>query len=209
MRNSGAERGIRGGARRRLSLASALAILAYGCTAAPPPGEAADDVDTSAAASPDDPGKATLDLLFGDHPRLLSPREESDIVEALGFTMSEDRTQLVDSTCGLPITWSVRYLDLGADARPEVVVDYGNACTSGMAGTSVTIFTRSDDGGLDVALSLPGLIAEVRPRRDGLFSDLLIGGPGFCFGVWRWADGTYEHLQNEPQSPGGCDRTEP
>jgi len=44
----------------------------------------------------------------------------------------------------------------------------------------------------------------VRPMDSG-FADLLVGGPGFCFGVWRWNGITYAHVRNEPQAPGGCE----
>jgi hypothetical protein len=44
----------------------------------------------------------------------------------------------------------------------------------------------------------------VRPTDSG-FADLLVGGPGFCFGLWRWNGIAYAHVHNEPQAPRGCD----
>ena len=33
-----------------------------------------------------------------------------------------------------------------------------------------------------------------------------IGGPGFCFPVWRWNGKQYVHHGQAAQEPGGCDQ---
>jgi hypothetical protein len=126
-----------------------------------------------------------------------------DIVRVLGVRLSAGGS-LVDSTCGQPVMPSIRFPDLNGDGVPEVVVESGNGCTSGMAGTSVWAFVRDPQGRFQPNLGFPGMIAEIRTAAEGEFPELLIGGPGFCFGVWRWDGRAYVHARNEPQEPGGC-----
>lgn len=156
-----------------------------------------------------DPGLRTHEdvvssLLFSGTASKLSVEERTTIAGSLGLVVSPDGTQLLDVTCGQPVSTSVRVRDLNADGRAEVVVDWGNTCTSGMAGTSVAVFVKDVNGRYNANLGVPGLIAEVRPAESG-FADLLVGGPGFCFGLWRWNGVAYAHVRNEPQAPEGCE----
>ena len=76
----------------------------------------------------------------------LSTGEQIDIARSLALTVSRDATESLDGACGLPVSTRMSFPDLNGDGSPEVVVDYGNACTSGMAGTSVALFVK-DPGG--------------------------------------------------------------
>jgi hypothetical protein len=157
------------------------------------------------AGSPPDAGASPgASLLFTSGAGSLSGSEQTAIFETLGFVLSEDGRDLVDGTCGQPVNRAVRFEDLNADGTDEVIVDYGNACISGMAGTSVMVFIRDAGGGLRGHLGVPGLIAEVLASEPGAYPNLLIGGPGFCFAVWGWDGEGYAFLRNEPQTPDGC-----
>ncbi len=145
-----------------------------------------------------------MSLLFREGSGGLSTGEQIDIARSLALTVSPDATELLDGACGLPVSTRMSFPDLNGDGGPEVVVDYGNACTSGMAGTSVALFVKDPSGHYRLGLGVTGLIAEVRTSTTPGFADLLIGGPGFCFGVWHWNGREYAHVRNEPQAPGGC-----
>jgi hypothetical protein len=134
----------------------------------------------------------------------LSEQDQADIVHALGLLLAAAGT-VVDPVCGQPVSPELGFPDLDSDGSPEVVVQAGNTCLSGMAGTSVWVFVRDASGRFQSNLGFPGLIAEVLPSRSRGFSDLLIGGPGFCFPVWRWDGREYAYLRSDPQAPGGCD----
>ena len=67
------------------------------------------------------------------------------------------------------------------------------------------LFIRDPAGNLKPHLGFPAASADPLPERNEGYPDLLIGGPGFCFAVWRWNGASYEHLRNDPQMPGGCD----
>ena len=148
--------------------------------------------------------QAALALLFPQDAPTLTLADQLGLLRALGFRLEEDESALLDDACGQPVTHQIRGEDLNGDGTLEIIVDYGNACLSGMAGTSVMLFVRDASGTLRSNLGLPGLIAEVLPTQNLGYSDLLIGGPGFCFTVWRWNGEQYAHLRNEPQAPGGC-----
>ncbi len=73
------------------------------------------------------------------------------------------------------------------------------------AESSVILFIRNAVGRYTAHLGFPGRGAVPLESRSHGYPDLLIGGPGFCFAVWRWDGTTYVHLRNDPQAPGGCD----
>ena len=145
-----------------------------------------------------------VDTVFPGGADGLSERDRADIARALGLHVDDDGS-VVDDVCGQTLSPEVRFLDLDDDGTPEVVVDAGNTCTSGMAGTSVWLFVRDGGGRYRSNLGFPGMIAEVLSTRSLGFPDLLIGGPGFCFPVWRWDGREYAYLRSDPQAPGGCD----
>jgi hypothetical protein len=158
----------------------------------------------AAAARADDVAGAKL--LFAKTPGALDQAQRVAIFRQLGLRVSDDGTGLVDDTCGQPATAEVQIRDLNGDKVDEVLITYGNSCLSGMAGSSVAVFIRDKADRYQSQLGFPGVLAEVRPAKGGGYPDLLIGGPGFCFPVWRWNGAAYAHAGDEPQQPGGCDK---
>lgn len=144
-------------------------------------------------------------MLFAAEPERLGPDDQNTIAAALYATVSEDGASLLDELCGQPLGYAVTFRDLNGDGEDEVILDHGNTCTVGTTGTRVTVFVRGADGAFAAHLGIPGMIAEIRDSPDGGFAQLLLGGPGFCFGLWGWDGETYAHVRNEPQEPGGCD----
>lgn len=145
-----------------------------------------------------------LQLLFGSESHGLSVAEQRIIFETLDLVLAEDGEQFLDRGCLTPASAGVEYLDLNHDGTPEVLVTFGNSCVSGITGSSAMLFVKQD-GGYEANLGFPA--ASVTPLNSGNldYDDLLIGGRGFCFPVWRWNGRKYDHLRNEPQEPGGCD----
>jgi hypothetical protein len=182
-------------------ISGTLAIgLAVGCSAGEGLQEQTNESAASAALAPG------VELLFSaGMTGGLSATDQNEVFGSLGLSLSDDGSALIDGACGSPVSHAVRFEDLNGDGSTEVIVDFGNMCISGMAGTSVMLFVRDDSDRLRPHLGFPGLIAEVRPVDGVALPELLIGGPGFCFAVWRWNGETYVHDRNEAQSPGGCD----
>ena len=145
-------------------------------------------------------------LLFAQGKGKLTPSEQQQIFAALGLQVAPDGKSLIDEACGQPAGAEVEFRDMNGDGKDEVFVIYGNSCLSGMAGSSVALFIKDAGGKYRVNLGFPGASADPKPEKSKGYPELLIGGPGFCFPVWRWNGSEYGLLRNEPQAPGGCDQ---
>ena len=150
----------------------------------------------------DPPGPA---LLFAGGQGDLSAEERLQVFNDLSFTVTPDGKSLTDEVCGQPADAKVEFRDMNSDGRQEVLVIFGNSCTSGMAGSSVLLLIRDAGGKLQPNLGFSAASADPLPESSLGYPDLLIGGPGFCFPVWRWDGTAYNYLRNDPQMPGGCD----
>jgi hypothetical protein len=157
----------------------------------------------SAPVEPADPPGPSL--LFAAGKGDLSAAERGQVFGATALAVTPDGKSFLDGSCGQPAGASVEFRDMNADGRQEVLVIFGNSCTSGHTGSSAVLFIRDAAGNLQANLGFPAASADPLPEKNQGYPDLLIGGPGFCFGVWRWNGTAYDHLRNDPQMPGGCD----
>jgi hypothetical protein len=156
-----------------------------------------------AAAAPvaaaDGPG-----LLFAKGAGKLTANERREIFVALDLKVGPDGKNLVDASCEQPAGAEVEFRDMNGDGKDEVLVIYGNTCTSGMAGSSVVLFIVDAAGKYQTNLGFPGASVDPKPEKSKGYPDLVIGGPGFCFPVWRWNGKAYDFHREEAQEPGGC-----
>jgi hypothetical protein len=150
----------------------------------------------------DDRGAA---LLFAQGHDGLSGAEQVAIYKTLGLVVDSTGKGFLDTSCSQPAGATVSFSDWNHDGKTEVLILFGNDCTSGMAGSSAVLLIRGPKGGYSTNLGFPAGAVDTLPTRNLGYPDLLIGGPGFCFPVWRWNGKEYEYLENVPQSPGGCD----
>jgi len=154
-----------------------------------------------AQGTPDERGAA---LLFGPNDGGISRSDQVLIFSTLGLAVDSSGKGFLDTSCGQPAGAAVTFSDWNRDGIKEVLVIFGNSCTSGMAGSSAVLFIRGTRG-YSTNLGFPAASAEPMATKNLGYPDLLIGGPGFCFPVWRWNGEEYEYLENVPQAPGGCD----
>lgn len=145
------------------------------------------------------------EILFKDTKSKLSKVEKQQIFKTLGFRLSKDKKYIVDDTCDEDVSPSVEVVDLNGDGIEEVFVSWGNTCTSGMTGHSVTLFIKNRKGRFIKNLDFPGGYEKLASRSKG-FPDLLITGPGFCYGLWQWTGTRYEYKCSREGEPGGCTR---
>jgi hypothetical protein len=142
-------------------------------------------------------------ILFPDSTTIAEENQRA-IFEQLDYSVSADGTALEAPDCG-PIFGQVQEADLNDDGVVEVFVLAGNTCTSGMAGSSITLFIQDAEGRYGPHLGFPaGGWTRLETSNAG-FADLAIGGPGFCEAVYRWDGSTYQHDHNQETAPGGCD----
>ena len=155
---------------------------------------------------------ATPMLAQGDGYRILFPADSTTISEAdqraifeqLGYLVAADGSSLEVVDCGTIYT-QVDEEDLNGDGTPEVFVLGGNTCTSGGAGSNLTLFGRNAEGGWGLNLGVPAGGWTALETGNLGYPDLSIGGPGFCEAVYRWDGTMYQHHGNRETEPGGCE----
>jgi hypothetical protein len=136
----------------------------------------------------------TAALLFKDVKTKLSVKDKNQIATQLGFVPSGNNSmpfaQDKDSK-EYPFAVSVFPADMNKDGKEEVFVVFGNSYTSGHAGSSVSLFIKDAAGNYTPQLGFPGMAPDVLATVSKGYPDLLIGGPGMEFPVWRWNGKAY------------------
>lgn len=84
-----------------------------------------------------------------------------------------------------------RYEDLNGDGRPEAVVSEGGAICYGMTGMHFWLVSKQANGGWKMIHQETAMPEFLGARGAGGWPDILMGGPGFCFPVWRWNGRAY------------------
>jgi hypothetical protein len=162
-------------------------------------------VASACRAQDQTPEQAGAALVFANDNGGLSQAEQLAIYQSLGIKLDSTGKGFLDTSCDQPAGVVVSFPDLNGDGTKEVLVFFGNSCTSGMTGSSVLLFIKNSAGAYSSNFGFPGASADPQPTSNLGYPDLLIGGPGFCFPIWRWDGTSYQYLKNEPQGPGGCD----
>jgi hypothetical protein len=146
-------------------------------------------LSTASFAQPATTSSKVAMELFRNVKTTLSPAEKNQVASELGFILSGNReepfAQDKDSK-EYPFTVFIYPVDLNKDGKEEVFVSFGNTYTSGMAGSSISLFIKSASGTYVSNLGFPGTIPDVLSTANMGYPDLLVGGPGFEFPVWRW-----------------------
>jgi hypothetical protein len=136
----------------------------------------------------------TAALLFKDVKTKLSVKEKNEVATQLGFIPSgkNDMPFALDKDSKeYAFTAAVFPADMNKDGKEEVFVVFGNSYTSGNAGSSVALFIKDAAGKYTPQLGFPGMAPDVLTTVSKGYPDLLIGGPGMEFPVWRWNGKTY------------------
>ena len=143
-------------------------------------------------------------LLFHPDSTTIPEADQRSIFEALEYVVSADGTSLEAPDCG-PIYARAAEADLDGDGDVEVFVLGGNSCTSGMDGSTITLWIKNAHGSYAMNLGFPAGGWTVLETSNMGYPDIAIGGAGFCEAVWRWDGTTYQHHGNREIEPGGCD----
>ena len=137
-------------------------------------------------------------LLFKNTKSNLTVAEKNKIATKLGFVYSGNKDQPFaqdNDSKEYPFGVTVYPTDLNKDGKDEVFVVFGNSYTSGAAGSSVVLFIKNSAGTYSENLGFPGMAPDVLATTSKGYPDLLIGGPGFEFPVWRWNGKNYSHFR--------------
>ncbi len=130
-------------------------------------------------------------LLFAGIKSRLTVTEKNQIFKTLGFELSKKREKYKEfiadtDSKDFPFGASVYPTDLNQDGIEELFIVYGNSFTSGNTGSSIILFIRPSGSLYQKNLDFPGVAPDVLTTANLGYPDLLIGGPGFEFPVWRW-----------------------
>lgn len=143
------------------------------------------------------------ELLFKDVKTTLTIPEKNRVATALGFIPSGNKDQpfaLDKDSKEFPFTATVLPTDLNKDGKEEIFVSFGNGYTSGNTGSSISLFIKDAKGVYQQHLGFPGMVPDALASASQGYPDLLIGGPGFEYPVWRWNGKTYNlHRQVKDQ----------
>uniref|UniRef100_A0A9E8CT18 FG-GAP repeat protein n=1 Tax=Bosea sp. NBC_00436 TaxID=2969620 RepID=A0A9E8CT18_9HYPH len=84
--------------------------------------------------------------------------------------------------------------DINGDGIDEIILTEtgttGASMCFGRVGQQMSILVSDGAGGWRTALSVPAAGLDFIKRADNSWPDIEIGGPGFCFPIWRMQEGT-------------------
>ena len=133
-------------------------------------------------------------LLFNNTKSNLSIAEKNKLFIDINFRLSKDRKQFVsdgDDNKEYPFGALTMPTDLNKDGSEEIFIVFGNSFTSGATGSSVVVFIKNAAGKFEQHLGFPGTVPDALATAAKGYPELLIGGPGFEFPVWKWSGTTY------------------
>lgn len=112
------------------------------------------------------------------------------IAEATGGWLTAANDTMFDANCNQDVAYEAEVVDLDKDGQPEVFTKVHGTCWGGGAGVHMNLLIKGRDGQWRPQFGFPGIPHVLESGHLG-FPDIEIGGPGFCFPVWRWNGQAY------------------
>lgn len=138
-------------------------------------------------------------LLFKNIKSSLPAEDRNSLFKKSGFVLSKDKKQFViaasEGMMDYPFPAFVFPTDMNKDGKEEIFVIFGNGYTSGQTGSSLLLFIKDKTGNYQTNFGFSGAMPVIMPTKNGGYPDLLIGGPGFEFPVWRWNGKEYVYYR--------------
>ncbi len=132
--------------------------------------------------------------LFKDIKSKLSPAEQNSIAVKLGFVLSGNKEQPFaqdKDSKDYPFAATVLPTDMNKDGIEEIFITFGNSYTSGINGSSIVLFIKNNANRYFQNLGFPGTIPHALTTTNQGYPDLLIGGAGMQYPVYRWNGKNY------------------
>jgi hypothetical protein len=140
--------------------------------------------------------KPVTDLLFKNVKTKLTVPEKNSISAQLAFVLSGNKElpfALDKDSKDYPFAAFIFPTDMNKDGKEEIFVLYGNGFTSGNTGSSIVVYIKNAAGAYIPHLGFPGTSPELLTTANLNYPDLLVGGPGAEFPVFRWNGKTYNN----------------
>lgn len=137
-------------------------------------------------------------LLFQNVKSKLSNADKENIFKQTGFLLSADKKQFIADKDGtdFPFAVSVYPTDMNKDGKEEIFIFFGNTYTSGNTGSSISVFIKNAANQYKMNLGFPSTLPDAIIGSSTTYPDLVIGGPGFEFPIWKWKTGEYVFSRN-------------
>lgn len=138
----------------------------------------------------------------------LSPAEETAAFRAAGFRKVGRQWKACaegDADSYTPGTIE-QVRDINGDGLPDAVITEGSAACYGMTGQSFWLVSKQAGGAWKLVLNEVAVPTFLPRRTPTGWPDVELGGPGFCFPVWRWNGSAYAlnrfQYEGKPCRPG-------
>ncbi len=118
----------------------------------------------------------------------LPPAEMAAVYKAAGLT---ERGGKILDACGKATEPQVDVVDLNGDEQPEVFVLANDSICYGSAGGELSLLIKDKAGRWQRNLGFSAGGYKLLSTKNKGYPDIEIGGPGFCFPVWRWNGRAY------------------
>jgi len=151
------------------------------------------------SASPQAKLSEVATVLFKNVKTKLTIAEQNQIATKLGFILSADKDQPFAAdkdSKDYPFAALVMPTDMNKDGKEEIFISFGNSYTSGNAESSVSLFIKNAAGIYTLNLGFPGTTPDALATANQGYLDLLIGGPGMEYPVYRWNGKEYAYLRD-------------
>ena len=139
-------------------------------------------------------------LLFHNIKTTLTTSEKNQLFEKSGLALSRDNTQFVIAGDVVfmdhPFSANVLPTDLNNDGKEEIFVVFGNIYTSGTTGSNILLFIKDKAGNYQSNFGFSGTAPLIMPTKYLDYPDLVIGGPGEDFPIWRWNGKEYSFYRS-------------
>ena len=136
--------------------------------------------------------------LFKGVKSLTTISEKNFISQKTGFVLSGNKQQpfaLDKDSKEYPFGVVVMPTDLNKDGKEEIFISFGNGFTSGNTGSSILLFIKNVAGVYEINFGFPGVTPDVLTTVNKGYPDLVVGGPGLSFPVFRWNGKLYDNYR--------------
>ena len=136
--------------------------------------------------------------LFKNVKTKLTVAEKNEVAAKLGFILSTDKDQPFaqdKDSKDYPFAALAMPTDMNKDGKEEVFIFFGNSYTSGNTGSSIALYIQNAAGVYTLNLGFPGTVPEALATLSKGYPDLLVGGPGMEFPVFRWNGKEYDNYR--------------
>jgi len=150
---------------------------------------------------------ALLGALAACPPATAAPAwdDKKVIAEATGGQFKAPKGKYIEKACNESLDYEASVVDLNGDGQPEVFTQVFGTCLGGMTGVFLNLFIKNSAGQWQPQFGFPGMYEILKTGNKG-YPDIEIGGPGFCFPVWRWNGREYAHYKQVAKEKGGCSK---